>query len=129
MGEHRCEKALENIKRREYEGAASCNSQKRKSRSVTGSPRRPFPEPQPERNLKRPWCLCYNMQPRRTFPPRSPPVRWRPGPCDTSGSWAWACIAVTAGLALLKKEERTKNEDGIWDVYKIIWGVLKLKNT
>ncbi|KAB5560082.1 acetyl-coenzyme A transporter 1-domain-containing protein [Coniochaeta sp. 2T2.1] len=42
--------------------------------------------------------------------------------------WGWAYIAVTAGLALLKKEERTKNEDGIWDVYKIMWGVLKLKN-
>lgn len=42
--------------------------------------------------------------------------------------WGWAYIAVTLGLALLKKEERTKNEDGIWDVYKIMWGVLKLKN-
>lgn len=42
--------------------------------------------------------------------------------------WGWAYIAVTIGLALLKKEERTKNEDGIWDVYKIMWGVLKLKN-
>ncbi|KAL2180829.1 acetyl-coenzyme A transporter 1-domain-containing protein [Thermothelomyces heterothallicus CBS 202.75] len=40
----------------------------------------------------------------------------------------WAYILVTAGLALLKREERTKNEDGIWDVYKIMWGVLKLKN-
>jgi MFS family permease len=42
--------------------------------------------------------------------------------------WGWAYIAVTIGLALLKKEERTKNEDGVWDVYKIMWGVLKLKN-
>lgn len=42
--------------------------------------------------------------------------------------WGWAYIAVTAGLALLKREERAHNEDGIWDVYKIMWGVLKLKN-
>ncbi|KAK3943101.1 acetyl-coenzyme A transporter 1-domain-containing protein [Diplogelasinospora grovesii] len=42
--------------------------------------------------------------------------------------WGWAYIAVTVGLALLKREERTKNEDGIWDVYNIMWGVLKLKN-
>ncbi|KAL1883392.1 hypothetical protein VTK73DRAFT_8959 [Phialemonium thermophilum] len=42
--------------------------------------------------------------------------------------WGWAYIVVTLALALLKKEERSKNEDGIWDVYKIMWGVLKLKN-
>ncbi|KEZ39307.1 putative membrane protein [Scedosporium apiospermum] len=42
--------------------------------------------------------------------------------------WGWAYIAVTIGLALLKREEKTQNEDGIWDVYKIMWGVLKLKN-
>jgi PAT family acetyl-CoA transporter-like MFS transporter 1 len=42
--------------------------------------------------------------------------------------WGWAYIIVTLGLALLKKEEKTKNEDGIWDVYKVMWGVLKLKN-
>ncbi|KAL2020970.1 hypothetical protein VTK56DRAFT_7744 [Thermocarpiscus australiensis] len=42
--------------------------------------------------------------------------------------WGWAYIAVTIGLALLKREEKTSNEDGIWDVYKIMWGVLKLKS-
>ncbi|RAL66783.1 hypothetical protein DID88_007566 [Monilinia fructigena] len=42
--------------------------------------------------------------------------------------WGWAYIIVTIGLALLKREEKTKNEDGIWDVYKVMWGVLKLKN-
>ncbi|KAH9905287.1 acetyl-CoA transporter 1 [Xylariomycetidae sp. FL2044] len=42
--------------------------------------------------------------------------------------WGWAYIAITIGLALLKKEEKTKNEDGIWDVYKIMWDVLKLRN-
>ena len=40
----------------------------------------------------------------------------------------WAYIIVTIGLAFLKREDKTKNEDGIWDVYKIMWGVLKLKN-
>lgn len=42
--------------------------------------------------------------------------------------WGWTYIAITVGLALLKKEEKTRNEDGIWDVYKIMWDVLKLKN-
>lgn len=42
--------------------------------------------------------------------------------------WGWAYILVTIGLGLLKREEKTKNEDGIWDVYKVMWGVLKLKN-
>ncbi|OTA99269.1 hypothetical protein M426DRAFT_27679 [Hypoxylon sp. CI-4A] len=42
--------------------------------------------------------------------------------------WGWAYIAITLGLAFLKKEEKTRNEDGIWDVYKIMWNVLKLRN-
>ncbi|KAJ0161568.1 putative membrane protein [Colletotrichum tanaceti] len=42
--------------------------------------------------------------------------------------WGWAYIAITIGLSFFKREEKTKNEDGIWDVYKIMWGVLKLKN-
>lgn len=42
--------------------------------------------------------------------------------------WGWSYIAVTIALGLFKREERSKNEDGIWDVYKIMWGVLKLKN-
>ena len=42
--------------------------------------------------------------------------------------WGWAYLIVTIGLAVLKREEKTKNEDGIWDVYKIMWKVLKLKN-
>lgn len=42
--------------------------------------------------------------------------------------WGWAYIAITIGLALFKKEEKTRNEDGIWDVYKIMWDVLKLRN-
>ena len=42
--------------------------------------------------------------------------------------WGWAYIIVTIGLALFKTENRTKNEDGIFDIYKVMWGVLKLKN-
>ncbi|RYP86976.1 hypothetical protein DL769_000619 [Monosporascus sp. CRB-8-3] len=42
--------------------------------------------------------------------------------------WGWAYIAITIGLALLKKEEKSRNEEGVWDVYKIMWDVLKLRN-
>ncbi|KAM4064951.1 acetyl-coenzyme A transporter 1 domain-containing protein [Hirsutella rhossiliensis] len=42
--------------------------------------------------------------------------------------WGWAYIVVTIGLGLMKREERSENEDGVWDVYKIMWGILKLKN-
>ena len=42
--------------------------------------------------------------------------------------WGWAYVAITIGLALLKREEKTKNEEGVWDVYKIMWEVLKLRN-
>ncbi len=42
--------------------------------------------------------------------------------------WGWAYIAITIGLALLKKEDKSKNEEGVWDVYKIMWEVLKLRN-
>ncbi|KAI9841631.1 MAG: hypothetical protein M1837_000478 [Sclerophora amabilis] len=42
--------------------------------------------------------------------------------------WGWAYIIVTIGLAVLKREERTKETDGIIDVYKVMWGILKLKN-
>jgi len=42
--------------------------------------------------------------------------------------WGWAYLIVTIGLGIFKREEKTKNEDGIYDVYKVMWGVLKLKN-
>ncbi|GAM90363.1 hypothetical protein ANO11243_084060 [Dothideomycetidae sp. 11243] len=42
--------------------------------------------------------------------------------------WGWFYLVVTAGLAMLKKEERTKERDGIWEVYKVMGGILKLKN-
>jgi PAT family acetyl-CoA transporter-like MFS transporter 1 len=35
---------------------------------------------------------------------------------------------VTLGLALMKREDRDKNGDGISEVYKTMWGILKLKN-
>ncbi|PGH13271.1 hypothetical protein AJ80_06381 [Polytolypa hystricis UAMH7299] len=44
------------------------------------------------------------------------------------GFWGWMYLIVTLGLAVLKKEERTKDRDGIMDVYKSMWGILKLKN-
>ncbi|EFW99336.1 hypothetical protein CMQ_5757 [Grosmannia clavigera kw1407] len=42
--------------------------------------------------------------------------------------WGWAFIVVTVALALLKREDRSHNEEGVWDVYRIMWGVLKLRN-
>lgn len=42
--------------------------------------------------------------------------------------WGWAYIVVTIGLGLLKREEKSQNEDGVWDVYRIMWGILKLRN-
>lgn len=42
--------------------------------------------------------------------------------------WGWTFILVTIGLAVLKREDRTRNEDGVWDVYRIMVGVLKLKH-
>ena len=42
--------------------------------------------------------------------------------------WGWAYIIVTLGLAVLKKEEQTKDRDGILEVYKLMLGILKLRN-
>ena len=42
--------------------------------------------------------------------------------------WGWAYIIVTLGLLVLKREEKTKERDGIVDVYKVMWKILKLKN-
>jgi MFS transporter, PAT family, solute carrier family 33 (acetyl-CoA transportor), member 1 len=63
--------------------------------------------------------------------------RWfRSTPLDTGvwtlGSymafWGWAYLIVTIGLAVLKKEEKNKEKDGILEVYQSMWSVLKLKN-
>lgn len=42
--------------------------------------------------------------------------------------WGWMYLAVTFGLAVLKKEEKTKDRDSIMDVYKVMGGIMKLKN-
>ncbi len=48
--------------------------------------------------------------------------------------WGWAFIAVTAGLAFLKREDRARANDGgdggdgVWEVYRIMWGVLRLRS-
>jgi len=40
----------------------------------------------------------------------------------------WLYLIVTVGLAIAKKEELTRNDEGVWDVYKVMFGILKLKN-
>lgn len=40
----------------------------------------------------------------------------------------WAYLIVTAGLAILKREDKTKERDGIMEVYRSMLGILKLKN-
>ncbi|KAI5464203.1 acetyl-coenzyme A transporter 1 [Mariannaea sp. PMI_226] len=42
--------------------------------------------------------------------------------------WGWTYIIVTLSLGAFKREEKSHNEDGVWDVYRIMWGILKLKN-
>lgn len=42
--------------------------------------------------------------------------------------WGWAYLAVTLGLALLKREDRTRDRDSILEVYKIMGGIMKLRN-
>ncbi|KAI1926364.1 hypothetical protein LOZ65_002595 [Ophidiomyces ophidiicola] len=42
--------------------------------------------------------------------------------------WGWAYLVITLCLAVLKKEEKNKDRDGIMDVYRSMWGILKLKN-
>lgn len=42
--------------------------------------------------------------------------------------WGWGYLLVTLGLAILKNEDKTKERDGILEVYKSMLGVLKLRN-
>lgn len=42
--------------------------------------------------------------------------------------WGWGYLLVTLGLAFLKKEEKTNERDGIMEVYRSMWAVLKLPN-
>jgi len=42
--------------------------------------------------------------------------------------WGWVYLIVTFGLVILKKEDKTKERDGIMEVYRSMVGVLKLRN-
>nr|POE62512.1 putative membrane protein [Quercus suber] len=42
--------------------------------------------------------------------------------------WGWVYLFVTLGLAVLKREDKTKERESLWDVYKIMGGILKLRN-
>ena len=42
--------------------------------------------------------------------------------------WGWFYLAVTLGLAILKKEDRSREKDSIMEVYRVMAGILKLKN-
>jgi MFS transporter, PAT family, solute carrier family 33 (acetyl-CoA transportor), member 1 len=42
--------------------------------------------------------------------------------------WGWGYLVVTAGLAILKREEKTKESEGIMEVYRSMWQVIKLPN-
>lgn len=42
--------------------------------------------------------------------------------------WGWAYLVATVGLAIFKREERTRERDSIMEVYDVMWKILKLKN-
>ncbi|KAI5357441.1 Putative ampG-like permease/Acetyl-coenzyme A transporter 1, MFS transporter superfamily [Septoria linicola] len=42
--------------------------------------------------------------------------------------FGWFYLLVTLGLAVLKKEDRTKENESVWGVYKTMGGIMKLKN-
>ena len=42
--------------------------------------------------------------------------------------WGWAYILVTLGLAVMKREDKTRDRDGIIEVYKSMLSILKLRN-
>ena len=42
--------------------------------------------------------------------------------------FGWFYLLVTLGLAILKKENPTKENEGVWGVYKTMGGIMKLKN-
>merc|ERR1711939_1135499 len=42
--------------------------------------------------------------------------------------WGWGYLIVTIGLAVLKREEKTRDREGIMEVYKSMWQVMKLPN-
>ena len=42
--------------------------------------------------------------------------------------WGWGYLVVTIGLAVLKREDKTNERDGIISVYNSMLGILKLRN-
>jgi MFS transporter, PAT family, solute carrier family 33 (acetyl-CoA transportor), member 1 len=42
--------------------------------------------------------------------------------------WGWFYLIVTAGLAFFKRENKDANKEGIMEVYRSMWAVLKLPN-
>ncbi|KAI9668344.1 MAG: hypothetical protein M1829_005548 [Trizodia sp. TS-e1964] len=42
--------------------------------------------------------------------------------------WGWVYLVATLGLAIFKREEKTFDKEGIAEVYKVMWGILKLRN-
>ncbi|OAP57492.1 hypothetical protein AYL99_08230 [Fonsecaea erecta] len=42
--------------------------------------------------------------------------------------WGWVYLIVTVGLAVLKREEKNNEREGIMEVYRSMWAVLKLPN-
>lgn len=42
--------------------------------------------------------------------------------------WGWAYLIVTLGIAVLKREDKTNEREGILEVYRSMWAVLRLPN-
>ncbi|KAI1617265.1 acetyl-CoA transporter [Exophiala viscosa] len=42
--------------------------------------------------------------------------------------WGWAYLLVTIGIAIMKREDKTNEREGILDVYRSMWAVLRLPN-
>ncbi|KAF2724644.1 hypothetical protein K431DRAFT_217265 [Polychaeton citri CBS 116435] len=42
--------------------------------------------------------------------------------------WGWAYLVVTLLLAIFKREDKTHTNDGVWEVYRTMGGILKLRN-
>ncbi|KAK5223600.1 hypothetical protein LTR72_004986 [Exophiala xenobiotica] len=42
--------------------------------------------------------------------------------------WGWVYLLVTLGIAILKREDKSNDREGIMDVYRSMWAVLRLPN-
>ena len=42
-------------------------------------------------------------------------------------TFGWVYLVVTIGLAVFKREERTRDKEGILEVYRSMWSILKLR--